>query len=158
MAGDFVPAQDPFLPAPIEDHYIAATGTALKVIKFNPGVLSAASIAFSNRWIAKPGTPFYTVNVQVNAFTDNASLNDFSFKIHTYSGGFPAGVYNSALTASAAYTAAGLGAYKVLRGIFQFTTTGDNLILCLERQTAADSNPGTIYVPSILLYFNVALS
>ena len=90
QAGDFVPAQAPFLPAPIENYYIAATGTAIKVIKFSPSVKSAASVTFSNRWIAYPGTPFYTVNIQLNLFTDNASLNDFSFNLHHYSASTPA--------------------------------------------------------------------
>ncbi|MHC4620001.1 MAG: hypothetical protein ACYTEQ_19825, partial [Planctomycetota bacterium] len=157
-AAHFVPAQSPFLPAPIENYYIAASGFAGKVIRFDTGAKSAASCFWSNRWVNHPVSGSYLVNVQINFFTDNASLNNIAFDLYQKSGATPSLDLSTAPASIGAQVKAGVGAYKQNRAVFQFTTLGDNYQFVLERQTTGDTNPGTMYVQSILPYFSAALS
>lgn len=159
-AAHFVPAQSPFSPAPIENYYIAASGFAGKVIRLNPGEMTAASCFWSNRWIAKPGTAFYTILAQVNFFTDNASTNNLILDLYHKSGSYPAFDLSTAPVSIGAKTIAGLGSYIQNRTLFQFNTSGDNFQFVIERQgaEAGDTNPGTIYIQSIMMYFGVTLS
>lgn len=159
-AAHFVPAQSPFSPAPIENYYIAASGFAGKVVRYDPGETTAASCFWSNRWVTRPVSGSYTVDCQLNFFTDNASTNNFKFCVYHKSGSFPSFDLSTAPTGLTPSTYAGLGAYRQGRALFTFNTLGDNFQIFVERQggDAADTNPGTVYLQSILLYFNAALS
>lgn len=111
----------------------------------------------SNRWITKPGTGFYVVNGQINALCDNASLNNVSFEVFYYSQSYPAYDYDSAVTTTAPIIVAATGTDKAIRFNFQFTIAGDLVGIGISRRGAGDTNPGKIYVPNLLLYFNQAI-
>ena len=154
QANEFVPAQAPFTPAPIERYYIAANGFSGNVIRFDPAAATTASAHFSTRFINKFIAP--VLIAQVNLFTDNASINNIIFDLGHYSGAYPAGVYNVAPAFLAAISLPGLGAYKMLRFVFQVPLVGDCYQIYLRRNV--DTNPGTVYCPHILFYANQVLS
>lgn len=161
LAADSAPCiTAPWAAAPLRDIDLVTNSMSIKGIEYAPlgGGDQARGWTVSTRWIAKPGTAFYTVNAQVNAFCDNASLNNISFVLGHYSQSYPGGDYTTALTDLAAIVNPGIGAYKMLRFNFQFDVAGDVLLIRLARTGIGDTNPGYVYVPHILLYFNQALS
>lgn len=158
-AAHFVPAQSPYSPAPIENYYIAANGFSGKVVRYDPGVETAATCFWTNRWVVHPWAASFTVNFQINFFTDNASSDNFSFELWTKSGGAPSTRIDTALSPLLPEIVPGTGAYRMNRVTIQFNTNGDVYQFMVRRLGAGpdDINPGTAYMHSVLMYYNVAL-
>jgi len=155
-AVNFVPSQAPYTPAPIENYYIAANGFSGKIIRYIPATETTASCFWSNRWIVNPRIPgATTANIQINCFTDNASLNDIKMDVGVYSSSTPAGVFNAAPTFSPEITVPGIGSYNIVRLTTSFIIWGDNFQFYIRRKI--DTNPGTIYATGILAYFQTKL-
>lgn len=157
-AANFVPAQSPYSPAPIENYYIAASGFAGKVVRFDPGVDTTAACFWTNRWVNHILT-FATVNFTINFFTDNASTGNVSFELSYKSTGAPTGTINTALTPLLPEIVASNGAYKMNKANIQFNTSGEVYQFAVRRIGSGpdDTNPGTMYMHSVLIYFVNAL-